>query len=122
MTALNNKDYGNIGEEKARQYLENQGYIILEKNFRVGRIGEVDIIAQDIDSLCFIEVKTRSNNSFGTPAEAVSRQKQSTIKTIAQIYMQRHDFFDKPVRFDIVEIIMDRKGIVNEVNLIKSAF
>lgn len=119
---MNNRAYGTLGEEEAGAYLNNQGYRILTHNFRVGRMGEIDIIGKDGDTLCFIEVKTRSNYSFGTPAQAVSKQKQTTITRIAQIYMKRNGYSDVPVRFDIVELIMDRTGSIKDIMLIKNAF
>ncbi len=119
---MNNRSFGALGEEQAKEYLEDKGYKILNRNYRVGRIGEIDIIAKDHDTLCFIEVKTRSNENFGTPAQAVSPHKQATIIKIAQIYMQKYNLYDIPVRFDIVEILMDRKGNTKDVNLLENAF
>ncbi|MGI6050496.1 MAG: YraN family protein [Acetivibrionales bacterium] len=119
---MNNRSFGTLGEERAKEYLEHKGYRILDCNYRVGRLGEIDIVARDNDTLCFIEVKTRSNNRFGTPAQAVMPQKQATIIKIAQIYMQKYKYYDIPVRFDIVEIFMDREGNTRDVNLLKNAF
>ncbi|MGI6084797.1 MAG: YraN family protein [Acetivibrionales bacterium] len=119
---VNNRAYGTLGEEEAGAYLNEKGYRILTRNFRVGRMGEIDIIGKDGDTLCFIEVKTRSNYSFGTPAQAVSKQKQTTMARIAQIYMQNNGYLDVPVRFDIVELMMDREGNISDITLIKNAF
>lgn len=119
---MNNRAYGTLGEKEAGTYLKEQGYKILTRNFRVGKMGEIDIIGKDGDTLCFIEVKTRSNRSFGTPAQAVSDQKQATITRIAQIYIQNNKYYDVPVRFDIVELMMDRTGNVKDISLIKNAF
>ncbi|MGI6122852.1 MAG: YraN family protein [Acetivibrionales bacterium] len=122
MVHMNNRAYGTLGEKEAGTYLREQGYKILTRNFRVGKMGEIDIIGKDGDTLCFIEVKTRSNRSFGTPAQAVSDQKQATITRIAQIYIQNNKYYDVPVRFDIVELMMDRTGNVKDISLIKNAF
>lgn len=119
---MNNRTYGTLGEEVATAYLDKQGYRILARNFRVGRMGEIDIIGQDGDTLCFIEVKTRSGFGFGTPAQAVSGKKQATITRIAHIYMQNNRYSDVPVRFDIVELIMDRTGSIKDITLIQNAF
>lgn len=119
--SMNNRAYGALGEEAAAAYLDKQGYRILIRNFRVGRMGEIDIIGQDGDTLCFIEVKTRSGFGFGTPSQAVSSKKQATIKRIAQIYMQNHRYYDA-VRFDVVELIMDRSGSIKDIVLIQNAF
>ncbi len=120
---MNNRAYGTLGEEAAVAYLDKHGYKIITRNFRVGRMGEIDIIGKDGDTLCFIEVKTRSNFSFGYPAQAVSNQKQATITRIAQIYMQSNRCYDDvPVRFDIVELMMDRAGNIKDISLIQNAF
>ncbi|NLX65016.1 MAG: YraN family protein [Clostridiaceae bacterium] len=119
---MNNRAYGALGEEAAAAYLARQGYIIISRNFRVGRMGEIDIIAKDGETLCFIEVKSRSGYNFGTPAQAVSSQKQAAITRIAQVYMQNNRYSDIPVRFDIVELLMDRDGNINDIFLIRNAF
>lgn len=69
------KIYGRIGEIKAARYLKKQGMKILERNFRSLR-GEVDIVAEDGDTLVFVEVKSRSSETYGQPAEAVTAFKQ----------------------------------------------
>lgn len=119
---MNNRAYGTLGEEAAVAYLDKYGYKIITRNFRVGRMGEIDIIGKDGDTLCFIEVKTRSNYSYGSPAQAVSSHKQATITRIAQIYMQDNRYYDEPVRFDIVELMMDRAGNIKDITLIQNAF
>ena len=119
---MNNRVFGAKGEEEASNYLSERGYTILYRNFRAGRLGEIDIIGKDAGTLCFIEVKTRSNDRYGTPAQAVSAQKQYTIARLAQVYMQRYGIKDIPVRFDIVELLMDRDGRVRNIELIKNAF
>ncbi|NLO98979.1 MAG: YraN family protein [Clostridiaceae bacterium] len=119
---MNNRSYGTLGEEAAVSYLVRHGYKIVTRNFRVGRMGEIDIIGKDGDTLCFIEVKSRSNYSFGSPAQAVSSQKQATITKIAQVYMQNNQYFNTPVRFDIVEVIMDRTGNIKDLSIIQNAF
>lgn len=119
---MNNRVFGTKGEQEAARYLAVKGYTILCRNFRAGRLGEIDIIGRDGETLCFIEVKTRSNCRYGTPAQAVSSLKQGNIRRLAQIYMRRHGYSDLPVRFDVVELFMDRNGYKQELRLIKNAF
>ena len=121
-SGMNNRAFGAQGEREAASFLAKQGYTILCRNFRAGRMGEIDIIALDGEMLCFIEVKTRSGDRYGTPSEAVSARKQSTIRRIAQIYMQRSSISDKPVRFDVAELMMDHGGRIRDIGLIKNAF
>lgn len=72
---MNNIQIGNIGEEAAADYLCKEGYVILERNYRRS-IGEIDIIANNKETLVFVEVKTRSNTRYGFPAEAVHYHKR----------------------------------------------
>lgn len=119
---MNNRAYGAIGEDAAVAYLNKHGYKVLCRNFRVGKMGELDIIGMENGTLCFIEVKTRSNEMFGTPAQAVSVKKQATIVKLAQIYMQNHRYNDIPVRFDVMELMMDRTGGIKDIQHIQNAF
>lgn len=110
------KTTGHTGEEAAVRYLEQQGYIILERNFRL-RIGEVDIIARDGEDFVFIEVKTRRSKKFGSPFEAVDVRKQQQITKIAAAYVQGREI---PVRFDVVAVHLNGQNI--QVELLKNAF
>lgn len=111
-----------MGEDAAVRHLVSQGMKILARNYRVGRLGEIDIIAQDGDTLCFIEVKARRGDRYGTPAEAVSPVKRHTIIKVAQVYAGRNGIYDRPLRFDVVEIYMGPDGEIRNVAHIKGAF
>lgn len=119
---MNNRDFGTKGEDLAAHYLQSEGWNILARNFRVGRMGELDIVAKDGEYISFVEVKTRSSTLYGTPGEAVSFSKQATIRRLAQAYIERHKLYDSPVRFDVIELHMDRNGRVRDISLIKNAF
>lgn len=98
-------DFGVSGERIAAQYLKDEGYNILETNWRYGRL-EADIIAQQNDLIVFIEVKSRHNEVFGTPASFVDNKKQQAYRQLANAYMHQHRRYEE-VRFDIVGIVMD---------------
>ena len=122
---MNNIEFGRTGEQIAADYLEKNGFTILEKNFRSGRYGEIDIIASEREYICFIEVKTRTGNAFGTPAEAVGASKQHKIRSLAWIYLKQKGLGERYMRFDIIEVTGRRgnKGFMTEnINLIRSAF
>ncbi|MFZ5988459.1 MAG: YraN family protein [Bacillota bacterium] len=125
-TEKNNKRAtGTLGEEIALDFLMKNKYRILEKNFRYKRLGEIDIISRENDYICFIEVKTRSTVEYGYPREAVSIRKQENIRRLAQIYINKHNLHDENIRFDIVEVYIEKKGDeikVREVTVIKNAF
>lgn len=110
------KTTGHTGEEAAVRYLEQQGYIILERNFRL-RIGEVDIIARHGEYLVFIEVKTRRTKNFGSPFEAVDIRKQQQIIKVASAYLQGREL---PVRFDVVAVYLNGQDV--RLELLKNAF
>ncbi|AUG57776.1 YraN family protein [Acetivibrio saccincola] len=122
---INNREIGTIGEEIAAEFLEKNNYKIIEKNFRYKRLGEIDIISWENDSICFVEVKTRSTLKYGLPRESVNFRKRENIKKLAQIYINRHNMHDKSIRFDVVEIYIEKnqdKIHLKEINLIKNAF
>lgn len=105
-------ELGKFGEDFACEYLRQQGYTIIHRNFRC-RIGEIDIIAVKQEVLCFIEVKTRSSITYGTPAEAVNLSKQKKIYRCAELYMQSTDIISNmPVlSFDVIEIIREGTAV-----------
>jgi len=119
---MNNRELGRIGEEAAVRHIVSRGMKPLARNFRFGRLGEIDIIAQDGNTLCFIEVKARRGDRYGTPAEAVSAVKRKTIMKVAQAYIIRHGIHDMPLRFDVMEIYMGPNGEIQSIEHIKGAF
>jgi len=106
-----NKQIGDFGETFAAAYLEKQGYLILERNFRTP-YGELDIIAQDGSTVVFIEVKTRSSARFGSGFEAITPKKQQTILRCAEYYIQQHDLTCE-LRIDAIEIMLDTKRLTH---------
>ena len=114
-----NIQVGKQGEAEAVRLLQGQGYRIRKTNYRT-RAGEVDIIARQGDTLCFIEVKARSGERFGQPAEAVSRFKQGQISKAALHFLKTHDCLDKKARFDVVSIVYH--GATPQLDILKNAF
>jgi putative endonuclease len=119
---MNRKELGRIGEDAAVRFAAGKGLRILARNWRFSRMGEVDIIAQEGDTLCFIEVKARSGNLYGSPAEAVSPAKRKTITSLARIYMQQNNVHDRPVRFDVIEVFLRSDHGISSISHIKNAF
>ena len=110
------RDFGNTGENLATDYLEKQGYTILERNFYCKQ-GEIDIIAKDKNEIVFIEVKSRSNKLFGIPSEAVTKQKIKHLFRTARYFLYKNKMINEYIRFDVVEILI-KSGKFN-VNHIK---
>lgn len=113
---MNKRQVGSSYEDMAAAYLIDQGYELIERNYK-SRYGEIDIIAWDGAELVFIEVKYRHDSRMGEPAEAVGYQKQQRIRNTARYYLYScHDSRELPCRFDVVGILGD------QINLIKAAF
>ncbi|MEA3210816.1 MAG: putative endonuclease [Chthoniobacter sp.] len=113
---------GRRGEHLAVGYLRRHRYKVLYRNFRAPKGGEVDIVCRDktCDTLVFVEVKTRRSLAFGSPAEAVTREKQILITRGALAWIQMLDDPEILFRFDIVEIVMTGQKV--EFSIIKDAF
>lgn len=119
------REQGEYSESLACQYLENKGFKLIEKNFNC-RMGEIDLIMKDSDSLVFIEVRYRKNNNFGSGVESITASKQSKLIKTASLYLQQHDKLNRyPSRFDVVSI----SGFIGTTNIdninfnwIKNAF
>lgn len=106
-----NKLKGDFGEEKAAKYLKRQKYKIIKRNFK-NQLGEIDIIARQKDVVVFVEVKTRTDESFGFAAEAVDSKKQQKIRNVAALYTQKHNISN--FRFDVVEVYL-KDGRINHI-------
>lgn len=121
---MRSKILGDAGENVAANYLQNNGYKILAKNFRCSRFAEIDIIAEIADTIVFVEVKTRRSSKFGMPSEAVTPQKQHKIILAANKFLQENKLFDRACRFDVVEIFAINDGEVGnyKINHIQNAF
>ena len=94
---------GKIGEDIATKYLEQIGYEIIQRNFEC-KIGEIDIIAKDKNEIVFVEVKTRKNNTFGTPFEAITKTKYENIKKGALKYISENPC--RNYRIDVIGITL----------------
>lgn len=116
-----NRDIGILGEALAEKYIKNQGYIVIEKNFRC-KIGEIDIVGKDKEHITFIEVKSRYNKDFGSPAEAVNYYKQRKLYKTAEFYIMKNKLYNFTFRFDVIEILLKLESNRYELRLIKDAF
>ncbi len=115
------REIGNIGEDLAVKALKRQGYKIIERNFNVPRIGEIDIIARDKEYLCFVEVRLRKDSSHGSPEETVDIYKQRKLIKAALTYMKMHNLISSPARFDVVSVTGSTET-GHKVEVIKNAF
>jgi len=110
---------GQEWEGVAEKRLKSAGYEVLERNF-VTKVGEIDFIAREAGTLCFVEVKGREDEAFGAPAEAVTMEKQRRIFRAAEWYLQRNRIGETSCRFDVVSIL--GSGQDAEVLILRDAF
>jgi len=110
------KETGDRGERLAAEFLEKNGYRIVMANFEapIGRnsrevqiIGEIDIVALDGDTLCFVEVKTRRDLEFAGPLSNVDLRKQRTVTRTARAYRRIFSVSEIKYRFDVVTVVGD---------------
>jgi putative endonuclease len=117
------KQFGEKGEQEAVSYLRNHGYKIIERNFRL-RNGEIDIIAIDgslkTPTLAFIEVKTRFNDDFGDPLEAITYFKLQALQRTAVFYATKHPKLPHLLRLDAVAVTLDHQYNLIDIRLVKN--
>jgi len=116
---MDNKELGKRGEELAIKFLKKTGYRILVTNY-VCKLGEIDIIAKEKDTLSFIEVKTRTSGLFGPPELSVTPFKQMQLSKAALYFLKEKKLEDVKARFDVVSILLRPQG--EEIELIQDAF
>jgi putative endonuclease len=97
------KQVGNKGESLAEDYIKRKGYKIIQRNYRC-RLGEIDIIAKDDDTIVFIEVRTKQNENFGSPQDSVTSTKINKISKTALRFIQEKNLSGYSYRFDFIAI------------------
>lgn len=111
------REVGDFGEAITAEYLQKNGYRILDRNYSKP-FGEIDIIAIKDDLVAFVEVKTRKSDAFAYAAEAVNFYKQDRIRKASQVYLIEKDMTDFLMRFDVSEVYLDTR----KINYIENAF
>ncbi len=110
---------GERGESLAAWYLRQEGYKIIEQNYR-SHLGEIDIIAKEKKTIVFVEVKSRRSVRYGSPKWAVTPKKQRKISMVALHYLKATRQTDVKARFDVVAITSNRDE--PQIEIIKNAF
>jgi len=110
---------GKKGEEIAVSYLREKGYKICETNFYT-HWGEIDIVAEEDNSLVFVEVKTRYGTDYGYPEEAVNFYKIRTLERAANWYLLEKEIKEGLYRIDVVSIILGENDKVLNIKLFKN--
>jgi putative endonuclease len=111
---------GVSGEELVAGWYTTHGYTVVDRNWRCTE-GELDLVARRAQVLVFCEVKTRSSNRFGTPAEAVTSTKARRIRRLAARWLAEHRQRAPEIRFDVASVLV-RRGQPPEIDVIEAAF
>lgn len=98
---------GRAGEDAAQHVYERRGYVVVARNWRCG-LGELDLVLLRRRLLVFCEVKARSGPAFGGGYEAVTRPKRRRIRSLAEVFIERHGFAHAEVRFDVASVWLSR--------------
>ena len=114
-----NRGRGKIGEDDAVSWLERQGYRVVERNV-VNHGGEIDVVAYEEGTVCFVEIKARASDAYGLAIEAVDLRKQRRISRAAALYLAMKGPRDAPCRFDVLGL--DKAGDGWRYTLIRDAF
>src|SRR5688500_18958635 len=109
---------GEQGESLACEELEKLGYTIVERRYRT-RFGEIDVIANDLGTVVFVEVKTKTDCTFSDPVESVTKQKQRRLVSMAEQYVAYHRLDNTPCRFDVIAV--DSSGTPSRITVYKDA-
>ncbi|MCD7100885.1 YraN family protein [Pseudoclavibacter sp. 13-3] len=102
---------GRRGEAFAAHFLTDLGYTIIDRNWRSGRAGEIDIIARDSETLVFIEVKTRASDRHGTPFDAIDARKMRQLRALAGQWLEVNNGWPGLVRIDAIGVRAYRDGL-----------
>lgn len=116
---MKKSEIGKTGEDAVCKYLENLGYSIAVRNYRI-KGGEIDIIAENSDYIVFVEVKTRKPDSLVSGYDAVNKRKKGLIIKTAADYCCKYPTILQP-RFDLAQVVFDGKTICS-IDYIKNAY
>lgn len=119
MSARHRLSLGAAGEDAAAAWYLERGYVVLDRNWRCTE-GELDLVVQVGRITVFCEVKTRTSDAFGTPAEAVTPAKQRRLRVLASRWLAEHPESRGDLRFDVAAVMRTAAGLAVEV--IEAAF
>jgi putative endonuclease len=107
---------GRRGEDIAHRFLQRAGIVIVERNYRMASGGgEVDLVGWEVDTLVFVEVKSRKSDEYGAPDRAIGPQKQSSLLRAAREYSRHAEVPWEKVRFDVVNVVFSKPPVVTHL-------
>lgn len=111
---------GRLGEALACEFLKMQGFRVIDRNYRCAE-GEVDIIAEEGETLAFVEVRTKTSDEYGLPLETIGAQKRARLRRATLHYLAKRGPSRRCLRFDAVGILF-REGEEPVIELVRNAF
>ena len=111
---MNKKQLGHYGEWLAKNYLAEKGYKVLATNYRVHQQGEIDLVCEKDERLVFVEVKTRTNQNFGFPEQAVSKNKINHLVYASLDYLEKNNFLGS-WQIDVISVLISRQKNLVEI-------
>lgn len=118
-TQDNRQGLGRWGEDLAARHLVGKGYEVVARNWRC-EAGELDLVVRDGDCLVIVEVRTRRGRAMGAPEESITATKQARLCSLAEAYVQAHDW-PGYWRLDVVAVEVDRRGRLLRVDHYENA-
>lgn len=113
--------FGDAGEAAAAEYLRGLGWTILAHDLR-NRLGELDLIALDGDTIVFVEVKTRRSSTHGGPVAAITLDKQRRMTRAALTYLKQRGWLERRARFDVIAIVWPEGDAAPQITHYRNAF
>jgi putative endonuclease len=117
---LKRGETGRLGEKLATDFLKKKGCRIVETNYRC-RYGEIDIVARQGNCLVFVEVRTKTDLTFGTPEESISYAKMQHMTQSAEYYLQEHQVDQPNWRIDVIAIELNADHRLRRIEQIENA-
>ena len=118
---LDSRELGIKGEKRAGRFLKRKGYKIIQRNYSC-KLGEIDIIARQKDTIVFVEVKTRQTEEFGAPQYAITAAKRNHISKVALCYIREKELMRQSCRFDVVAVTFSPGSRKPKIEHIENAF
>ncbi len=109
-----NRARGAYGERRAAEWYVARGFAVLDRNWRSGRLGELDLVVADGRLVVFCEVKARASDAYGSGAEAITPTKQLRIRRLAAAWLATHDRSANQIRFDVVCVTGTRLDVYED--------
>lgn len=115
------REIGRVGEQCAADFLQEKGFHIRSRNWST-RLGELDLVAEDGQTLVFVEVRTTCSRRFGFGFQSIDWRKQQKVRRLALQYLQQNSLGQRPIRFDVISVLLDDAFAPVQIDYFPGAF